>query len=214
MGNLAERFAALREGGEDGGSVPIVPVFSEAGEASGFPGELFRDSEPVALNGPIRTKIKPETAKPEPPAKKKVESKPATSVPRGTASERQLAEIGDALTEKAGQLAGLLSGPMPVTAVYMGDRSERAVTALLSIAKKNPKMLAGLQKAAVGIDVMELGTFLIGFGVAMSVDMGRLQGDELICQSFGVTQILDEHFSEPQSENPAVMVQAPRFDPV
>lgn len=110
------------------------------------------------------------------------------------------------------QLAGIMSGALPVTAVYMGERSERAVTALLSIAKKNPKMLAGLQKAAIGIDVMELGTFLIGFAVAMQVDMNRLKGDELICQSFGVTDILETHFTDGVAENPAVMVQAPRFD--
>lgn len=214
MGDLAERFAALRDG-EGSGPGPIIPVvFSEAGAEEGFPGELFRDSELGGMNGPIKTKIKADTAKPEKPEVKRKAEKATVSVPRGTASERQIAEIGDALTEKAGQLAGIMSGALPVTAVYMGERSERAVQALLSIAKKNPKMLAGLQKAAIGIDVMELGTFLIGFAVAMQVDMNRLKGDELICQSFGVTQILEEHFTEEPVENPAVFTQAPRFDSI
>lgn len=164
------------------------------------------------MNGPFKTRVSTEKGSGK-PAKEKT-PKPAPA--RGTATERQVAEIGEALEEKAGQLAAVMSGVLPVTAVYMGERSPQAIQALLSIAKKNPKILAGLRKAAVGIDVLELGQFLVGIAVAMQVDMGRLKGHEMIAQSMGVTAILDEYFSEGPGEefNPAVTVQAPNFAPV
>jgi hypothetical protein len=166
------------------------------------------------MNGPFKTRISTEKGSGKAEKSDKTASKPAS---RATASERQVAEIGDALQEKAGQLAGLMSGVLPVTSVYMGERSPRAIEALLGIAKKHPKMLLGLQKAAIGIDVLELGQFLVGIAVAIQVDTGRLNGDEVIAQSIGVTAIIDEYFStEGPGEvfNPAVTVQAPTFAPV
>lgn len=140
------------------------------------------------------------------------QEKPART-PRGTASERQLAEIGEALEEKVAGVGALLSGIAPITSVYAVERSPRAIAALLSIAKRRPKVLAALSKAADGVDIMEIAQFIGGLVVAVQVDAGRLKGNELPAQAFGVTQIIEDYFSEREDDpNPAVMMQqAPRF---
>lgn len=183
---------------------------SQASPQDGFPFEGFRDNG--GLNGDFKTRVKTPDEK---PGKDKSANKPKLDAPRGTASERQIAEIGDNLAEKAGQLSAIMSGLMPVTSVYMADRHERGITALLNIARRNPKFLAGLQKAATGIDILELAQFLGGLAVAFMVDTGRLQGNEMVAQGFGVTEIIEKYFgSEDETVNPAVTIQVPSFVPV
>lgn len=176
-------------------------------EDSGFPFRelLWQGEDTGGLNDPLD-----DTPKREPKAK----AEKAPRIPRGTATERQLAEIGEALEEKVAGVGALLSGIAPVTSVYAVERSPRAIQALLSIAKRRPKVLAALSKAADGVDVLEIAQFIGGLVVAIQVDTGKLKGDELPAQAFGVTAILDEYFSqrEEQHINPAVTLQtAPRF---
>jgi hypothetical protein len=72
---------------------------------------------------------------------------------------------------------------------------------------------------ANGADGMEVGKFILGILVAIQVDFGRLNGDELPARAFGVTQIIVDHFSDdvPSAPNPNVMGQmadGQRFTPV
>jgi len=174
---------------------------------AGFPFELLSGSRPGLTDNtpPVSSRVKTSEEKKE----KESPRKP----PRGTATERQLAEIGEALTEKAAQVAMLTSGLLPVTSVYGAENSDKAVNALLAIAKRRPKFLAALTKAADTIDALELAKFFIGLAVAFQVDMGRMTGDEMAARASGVTAIIEEFFqTEPDGKvNPAMEIQVPRF---
>lgn len=196
--------------------------FSEAGFKDAVKGadsgevsrSLLWDSEAAGgLSDPLAFEFEEEKPKRgRKPSGDKPEPKVKAS--RGTASERELAEIGESLEEKMTSIGALLSGIAPVTSVYAVERSPRAIEALLSIAKRRPKVLAVLKKTADGVDALELAQFLGGLIIAMQVDAGRLKGNELPAQAFGVTAILEEYFSGREDEavpNPAVNMQAPRF---
>lgn len=211
MAALAQQLEFIRGERNDSADGGNSEADFQASPQDGFPFEGVRDHR-SGLNGDYKTRVKS-------PDEKSVKEKPTTKVkvdaPRGTASERQIAEIGDNLAEKAGQLSAIMSGLMPVTSVYLADRHERGITALLNIARRNPKFLAGLQKAATGIDILELAQFLGGMAVAFMVDTGRLQGNEMVAQGFGVTDIIEKYFGdEAEPVNPAVTIQAPSFVPV
>lgn len=210
MAALAEQLQFIRGERDDPAGGNPEGDFPPAAQ-DGFPFEGIRDQR-GGLNGEFKTRVKSPDEK---PSKEKTPVKPKLDAPRGTASERQIAEIGDNLAEKAGQLSAIMSGLMPVTSVYLADRHERGITALLNIARRNPKFLAGLQKAATGIDILELAQFLGGLAVAFMVDTGRLQGNEMVAQGFGVTDIIEKYFGEEaETVNPAVTIQAPAFVPV
>lgn len=133
---------------------------------------------------------------------------------RGTASERQAEDIGDALADKVNTIFAMCSGLAPVTSVYAIQNSDKAVKALINIGKRNPKILAALGKAANGVDALEVGKYILGIMVCIQVDTGRVKGDEFPCRAFGVTEILEQHFwdAEEVVDNPSVFVQqAPRF---
>jgi hypothetical protein len=103
----------------------------------------------------------------------------------------------------------------PVTSVYLAENSPRAVAALVNIGKRRPGLLKHLAKVADGIDGVEVGKFLLGTLTALQVDFGRLQPDAMPARVFGVTQIIEEHFGNPEERpNPAVMFQAPQYVPV
>lgn len=178
----------------------------DSGKEEGFPFRLLSGPgvDDKEIPPPVPTRVKAN----KDDGKKEVPKKP----PRGTAAERQLAEIGENLEEKIAQTAMLLSGVLPVTSVYGAENSPKAVAALLSICKRRPKWLGYLEKAADGIDALELAKFFGGLVVAFQVDMGRMKGDEMPAQAFGVTSILAEFFSDQNSEiNPAMEIQVPRF---
>lgn len=127
-----------------------------------------------------------------PPPKKSRPERPARA--RSTASERQLAEVGEQLEEKITIIFGLASGIAPVTSVYATENSDKAIRALLAIAKRRPKVLAALTKIADGADALEISKFVIGLVIAIQVDTNRLKGDELPARLFGVTEIIEQHF--------------------
>lgn len=191
----------------------------EAGTEEGFPGGLLRgtgsgvDDGPVSFVEPLSSvrlvsPPDPTTRVDELPTPKLGERKG-----RGTASERQAEEIGDALADKVNTIFAMCSGLAPVTSVYAVQNSDKAVKALINIGKRNPKILAALSKAANGVDALEVGKYILGIMVCIQVDTGRAKGDELPCRAFGVTEILEEHFwdAEEVVANPSVFVQAPRF---
>lgn len=133
----------------------------------------------------------------------------------GTASERQLQEISEALTEKIDTISAMTAGVVPVTSVYLAEYSPKAIAALVNIGKRRPAMLKVLSKAADGIDALELAKFVVGILTALQVDFGRLTGDEIPARITGVTALLDEHFRDQgEKPNPAVMFQAPAYVPV
>lgn len=180
---------------------------------AGFPFELLSGSGSRIEDEAFPTRVRSEK-KSDKSSDKTDRTK--TERPRGTATERQLAEIGEQLEEKAIAFALLAQGLAPVTSVYAAENSPKAVTALLSIAKRRPGVLKYLAKAADTVDFVEIAKFVGGLVICIQVDAQRLRGDELPAQAFGVTQILEEFFWTEQNKpaNPAVQFQAPRYAPV
>lgn len=214
-------LARVNNSGPDSGNHPgdySDNGTEEVGAEEGFPVGLLSGSRGLENPSFVEPLTSVRIVSPPDP-KGRVDDIPApsrekSSKPRGTASERQAEEIGDALTDKIVTVFAMLHGLAPVTSVYATQNSDKAVHALIAIGKRNPKILAILAKTANGVDALELGKFVLGIMVCIQVDTGRAKGDELPCRAFGVTEILEEHFwdAEEVVENPSVFVQqAPRF---
>lgn len=169
------------------------------------------------VNDPgFETRVKPPTEKAGSDKAAKVER---PKMPRGSAIEKQAADIAETLEEKFAVIFGLLSGIAPVTGTYGTENAPKAINALLDIGKRRPAVMKALLKLADGADGLELGKFLVGIVVAFQVDMGRLTGTELPARAFGVTEVLEKYFMpEEGMPNQAVTEQvvsnAPRFAPV
>lgn len=149
--------------------------------------------------------------------------KPGTTerakLPRGTNVEKQAADIAETLEEKFAVIFGLLSGVAPVTGVYGVENSPKAIRALLDIGKRRPAVMRALMTVANGADGLEIGKFIMGIVMALQVDFGRMRGDELPAQVFGVTEIINNIMvdNEAPPENNNVMgqtVNGQRFEPV
>lgn len=137
--------------------------------------------------------------------------------PRGNAAERSVAEIQEAIQEKFDQALAVLSIAMPVTGTYGVENSEKTVNALISIAKRRPKLLAALSKAADGADGLTIGNYLFGLAVAVQVDLQRLPYDSMPAKVSGVTAIVEKYFlDDSDAPNPNVTEQVThaRFQPV
>lgn len=109
---------------------------------------------------------------------------------------------------------------LPVTGVYIGTNSEKTIEALLNIARKRPKMLDAMEKAADAFDGLEVAKFVVGMGVAFQVDVGRLAPDSFPAMMTGVTKVVIENFAQEDGDslNPNVTsvkepAHAVRFEP-
>lgn len=94
--------------------------------------------------------------------------------------------------------------------MYAVENSDKAISALLQIAKRRPAVLRALTKVADGADALEIAKFVLGLLVCIQVDTGRLQGDELPARAFGVTQIIQANFIDnegiiPTEANPNIV---------
>jgi len=161
----------------------------------------------------FETRVKPPT--------KTTESKTAPKTPgrpKGNASERSIAEIQDAIQQKFDEAFAVLSIGMPVTGTYGVENSDKAVKALISIAKRRPKLLVALSKVADGADGIEIGRYALGLAVAVQVDLQRIPHDALPARVTGVTAVVEKYFvNDETQDNPNVTEQVtnvPRFQPV
>lgn len=138
----------------------------------------------------------------------------------GTAAEKRILKLQEELQEQADTLSVIMAFKLPVTSVYTAENSPKAIEALLSIAKKRPKMLDAMEKVSEGFDALAVGKFLLGLGVALQVDSGRMAPDSFPAVATGVTAIIAEHFNEDGgTPNPNVTsmpepAHAVRFQPV
>jgi hypothetical protein len=139
-------------------------------------------------------------------------------MPRGNSVEKTAADIAETLEEKFALIFGLLTNALPVTGTYGVENSPKAVRALIDIGKRRPAVMRALMKIADGADGMELGKFAMGLAVAVQVDLQKMQGDELIARTVGVTEIMEKYFLDPDMRGPndSVMEQVThaRFQPV
>jgi hypothetical protein len=139
-------------------------------------------------------------------------------MPRGSAIEKTAADIAETLEEKFALIFGLLTNALPVTGTYGVENSPKAVRALMDIGKRRPAVMRALLKIADGADGMEIAKFALGLAVAVQVDMQKMNGDELIARSVGVTEVLEKYFLDPEEQSPNSNVTEQtthaRFQPV
>lgn len=213
------------------------PEFGKAGEGrgqdsgaqEGLSGELLSGSDvefsffDAGKKGPepVPTRIKmPKAGEAEKASKDDklvIERDPVKLT--GSQAEKRIQKVQADLQEQADMLAGIMSLRLPVTAVYTGERSPKAIEALLNIARKRPKMLEALEKASDSFDAISIGKFVIGFGVAFQIDTGRLAPDSFPAMATGVTEVFVKNFTDSDGdENGNVMsmpepAHAVRFQP-
>lgn len=191
----------------------------EADKEAGFlDGGIFLGPERGQVDPGFETRVKPPADKGT-PTKKPADKGERAKLPRGSQVEKQAADIAETLEEKFAVIFGLLSGVAPVTGVYGVENSPKAIRALLDIGKRRPAVMRALTTVANGADGLEIGKFVLGVVVALQVDFGRLQGDELPAQVFGVTEIINEFMVQTDAPAPNTnvtgqSVNADRFQPV
>lgn len=213
----AEELARLAaEGGDTRTQDPQPASSAEDGDLVGLLLRTGAEEQAGVADDAIPTRVKVPSDKAD---------KPKRGRPAGrTATERELASVGENLEEKIAVIFGLAAGIAPVTSTYAVENSPKAIHALLEIAKRRPAVLRALTQVADGANALEIGKFLLGVLVCIQVDTGRLQGDEIQARAFGVTDILQRHFVDSEGkiptvvENPNVMEQvvpgALRFQPI
>lgn len=202
---------------------------AEEGKAEGLPGGLVQGPDGLGITfkpapsepEPFDTRIKMPTKAEEEKASKEDKSRDRDPIKiSGTAAEKRVLKLQAELQEQADILATVMAFKLPVTSVYTGVNSPKAIEALLNIAKKRPKMLDAMEKVSEGFDALAVGKFVIGLGVALQVDSGRLAPDSFPAVATGVTAVIAEHLSEDGGEtNPNVTTMpepahAVRFQPV
>lgn len=85
------------------------------------------------------------------------------------------------------RLVGALAGPvLPVTGYIILEDAEAFTQAALNLAKRHPKIIGALEKAAQVGPGITIGRFMVKLGVAMNVDSGRMQPDSAISNMMGV----------------------------
>lgn len=167
----------------------------------------------------FETRVKAPRGRPRKTTESAADEKKTVTRPRGNAVERTTQEISDALQQKADEFFAVVSLGLPVTGTYGVENSQKAVKALMAIAKRRPGLMKVLSKAADAADGMELARYVAGIGVALQVDLQRIPPDMLIARATGVTAIVEKYFMEDSDpQNPNVMEQmthaSPRFQPV
>lgn len=183
----------------------LQELFDSEGGDPGTVGEAaeHRDSGQVLLTEIVEAAEKTyDSDQPRTRVKVPTEKKERSTRGRGTAAERSLQQIQDQFEEQLNTILSLFSLAMPVTGVYATENSEKAVTALFNIAKRRPKLLAALSKTADGIDAVAIGQYALGIGVALQVDLGRMDPHSLPARAFGVEKVFMEYFEESDSSIP------------
>lgn len=202
----------------------------DPGPEAGIPfGTIFLGPEERGIDQAgdpgFKTRVKPPAAKPaaKTTASKTTASKPPAAkttgtMPRGSAVEKSAADIAETLEEKFALLFGMVTSALPVTGTYGVENSPKAVRALIDIGKRRPAVMRALTKIADGADGMEIGKFVMGIAVAVQVDMQKMNGDELLARSVGVTEVLEKYFVDPNqptpNDNVTEQVTYARFQPV
>lgn len=85
---------------------------------------------------------------------------------------------------------------VPVPATYVGRTDDEVLDAMVRLAGRNARFLAGLASGGDLLAVIMIGRWCAGLGVATGVQFGRLAPDSKLAETFGVRQIVDELASE------------------
>lgn len=108
------------------------------------------------------------------------------------------------------RLVGALTGPvLPVTGYIILEDAEAFTQAALNLAKRHPKVLKALEKAAQVGPGITVGRFMVKIGVAMNVDSGRMQPQSPISNMMGVYEAWKIVHPDLAQQNGNVMSEPP-----
>lgn len=99
--------------------------------------------------------------------------------------------IGD-LTRELAFFGTGLSKVLPTTGVTTFKKSEQTAKALVKVAGDNPRLLGALELTAKAASVIDLGDAGLAIGVALLVDLGRVNPDSPISTMTGVRATFHE----------------------
>lgn len=109
--------------------------------------------------------------------------------PRRTAKlEARLAELETDLTREMVIVGKGFSAVLPVFGLTMAERATRTAKALTKIAARNPKVLESLEVSTKVVDALDLGEVALALGVALLVDLGRMNPDNTLAGMVGVSE--------------------------
>lgn len=192
--------AAVNGGTEAPGAVGQAEEYGDLGK---LVLEAVPNIPDSAEDDPVETRVrKPRSERKAPPR-------------RSTKDERQVEDVAEKLQSQFDLMFTALTAIKPVTGTYALANSEKAVNALLDIAKKRPKFMAVLSKFADGFNGLDVATYVIGILIALQVDAGTLDAQSVPARLTGVTQIVDEYFSdEPETTEMPGPMDVGFFSPV
>lgn len=114
----------------------------------------------------------------------------AVRVPAGMSKRK--AKIAGNMQEIAGLLGGSIGMAMPVTGGTIMYTSPPAITGLLDIAEKYPRMLDALEKLTEVMPWYGVGRFVGAVAYAAAVDAGRVNPYGMVGEALGVAQVAEQ----------------------
>lgn len=123
------------------------------------------------------------------------------AVSRATPSKQLREDLVSDLTREIALFGTGLSKVAPTTGVTTFKRAEQTAKALVKIAGDNPRLLGVLELSAKAISVVDLGEAGASIGVALMVDLGRMQPDAVMSQMLGVSATWHEINDDSEAES-------------
>lgn len=144
------------------------------------------------------------------------------STPRRSAKfDARLDDIEASLTKELALFGKGAATFLPVFGCTLVDRSARTAKVMRNIAAKNPKVLEALEVTTKVADAIDLGEAGLALGVALLVDIKRMNPDGAMPRILGVSEtyhaLYDEESPTPQvfnGANPFEVSVPPRFQAV
>lgn len=144
------------------------------------------------------------------------------STPRRSAkTDARLDAIEESLTKELALFGKGAATFLPVFGCTLVDRSARTAKVMRNIAAKNPKVLEALEVTTKVADAIDLGEAGLALGIALLVDLKRMNPDGMMPRVLGVSQtyhdLYDEEAPTPSvfnGVNPFEVAVPPRFQAV
>lgn len=101
--------------------------------------------------------------------------------------------LADRMVEYLGPPLAILS---PLSVAVLDDRAEKTADALISIAVRRPRVRKMIERFIEGSSTFDLGATVVGLGVAIQVDHGRMEADANLARYFNIPTLYEETYGE------------------
>lgn len=101
--------------------------------------------------------------------------------------------LADRMVEYLGPPLAILS---PLSVAVLDDRAEKTADALISIAVRRPRVRKMIERFIEGSSTFDLGATVVGLGVAIQVDHGRMEADANLARYFKIPELYRETYGE------------------